>query len=209
MSVDGFKLLADAHAYLLTAVRGVGEDAWGAATPCSEWTVRQVLNHARLDQQALTMQITGNPPAGDPFSPSDAAADGGQDASPDVVTELETVLADSLKAWESARDAESVPTPMGPMPASTGAAVAALDAAVHAWDIARATGQDLPLTDAMAEGLETPAAQIVDFVRDNFGKFGPVVDVPAEAGRADRLLAFTGRNPGWAAVAAVTAVTAG
>ncbi|MFD0273521.1 TIGR03086 family metal-binding protein [Kitasatospora sp. NPDC127111] len=195
MAVDGFKLLAEAHAYLLEAVRGVPEGAWGAATPCSEWTVRQVFHHARLDQQALVMQITGDAPEGDPFQPVDALEADGRDAA----VQLEALLGAAMKAWESVREAESVRTPMGPMPAHAGTAVAALDAAVHAWDIARATGQDLPLDESMAARLEVPAGQIVDFVRDTFGKFGPTVDVPADACRADKLLAFTGRDPRWTA----------
>ncbi|MET8699725.1 TIGR03086 family metal-binding protein [Kitasatospora sp. NPDC004723] len=194
MSVDGFELLTEAHDYLLAAVRGVPEDAWGAATPCSEWTVRQVFQHARLDQLALVMQITGDAPAGDPFAPADALDGDGRDA----VAQLETALEGSMKAWESVREAGAVPTPMGPMPAQAATAVAALDAALHAWDIARATGQDRPLGESLAERLETPAAQIVEFVRTSFGKFGAVVDVPADADRAAKLLAFTGRDPLWA-----------
>lgn len=197
MSVDGFKLLADAHEYLLAAVRGVPEEAWGATTPCSEWTVRQVFHHARLDQQALTMQITGEAPEGDPFEPADVlATDGG-----DAAAQLEATLSAALKAWESGREAESVATPMGPMPAQAGAMVAALDAAVHAWDIARATGQELPLTNDMAERLEIPAGQVVEFVRQSFGKYASVVEVPADASRADKFLAFTGRDPYWSATA--------
>lgn len=195
LSVDGFKLLADAHEYLMAAVRGVPEEAWGAATPCSEWTVRQVYHHARLDQQALTMQITGQAPESDPFEPVDALAGDGAEA----VMRLEATLGAALKAWESGREAESVATPMGPMPAQAGAMVAALDAAVHAWDIARATGQDLPLTEDMAERLELPAGQVVEFVRQSFGKFAPVVEIPADASRADKFLAFTGRDPYWSA----------
>ncbi|MFJ9939939.1 TIGR03086 family metal-binding protein [Streptomyces erythrochromogenes] len=190
MTVDGFKLLADAHDYLLTAVRGVPAGAWGDPTPCTEWTVRQVLNHARLDQQALVMQITGVAPASDPFEPEDATAG-------DPVAELAAVLTATAAAWESRRDDESVPTPMGPMPAGVGAAAAALDAGIHAWDIARATGQDLPLAEEMAGALEDIAARIVDFVRDSFGKYAPPVVVPEGAGRAEKLLAFTGRDPGW------------
>ncbi|WP_405452882.1 TIGR03086 family metal-binding protein [Streptomyces erythrochromogenes] len=190
MTVDGFKLLADAHDYLLTAVRGVPAGAWGDPTPCTEWTVRQVLNHARLDQQALVMQITGVAPASDPFDPEDATAG-------DPVAELAAVLTATAAAWESRRDDESVPTPMGPMPAGVGAAAAALDAGIHAWDIARATGQDLPLAEEMAGALEDIAARIVDFVRDSFGKYAPPVVVPEGAGRAEKLLAFTGRDPGW------------
>ncbi|MFJ3881903.1 TIGR03086 family metal-binding protein [Streptomyces sp. NPDC090077] len=190
MTADGFKLLADAHAYLLTAVRGVPAGAWGDPTPCSDWTVRQVLNHARLDQQALVMQITGVAPETDPFEPEDATA-------ADPVAELAAVLEAAAAAWESGRDAESVPTPMGPMPADTGAAVAALDAGIHAWDIARATGQDLPLTEEMAGALADTVSGIVDFVRDSFGKYAPALTAPEGADRAERFLAFTGRDPHW------------
>ncbi|KOU76881.1 hypothetical protein ADK61_13780 [Streptomyces sp. XY66] len=190
MTVDGFELLADAHDFLLAAVRGVPDGAWGDPTPCSQWTVRQVLNHARLDQQALVMQITGVAPASDPFDPADAT--GG-----DPVAELAAVLEAAAAAWESRRDDESVPTPMGPMPAGVGAAAAALDAGIHAWDIARATGQDLPLTEEMAEALEDIASRLVDFVRDSFGKYAPARAVAEGAGRAERLLAFTGRDPHW------------
>ncbi|GLV91218.1 MULTISPECIES: TIGR03086 family metal-binding protein [Streptomyces] len=190
MTVDGFELLGDAHDYLLTAVRGVPDGAWGDPTPCSEWTVRQVLNHARLDQQALVMGITGVEPASDPFEPVDATGE-------KPVAELTAVLEAAAAAWESRRDDESVPTPMGPMPAGVGAAAAALDAGIHAWDIARATGQDLPLTEEMAEALEDIASRIVDFVRDSFGKYAPARAVPEGASRAERLLAFTGRDPHW------------
>ncbi|GGQ38209.1 hypothetical protein GCM10010215_72430 [Streptomyces virginiae] len=190
MTVDGFELLGDAHDYLLTAVRGVPDGAWGDPTPCSEWTVRQVLNHARLDQQALVMGITGVEPASDPFEPVDATGE-------KPVAELTAVLEAAAAAWESRRGDESVPTPMGPMPAGVGAAAAALDAGIHAWDIARATGQDLPLTEEMAEALEDIASRIVDFVRDSFGKYAPARAVPEGASRAERLLAFTGRDPHW------------
>ncbi|MGW6978420.1 TIGR03086 family metal-binding protein [Streptomyces sp. NPDC054932] len=190
MTVDGFELLAEAHDYLLAAVRGVPDGAWGDPTPCTEWTVRQVLNHARLDQQALVMQITGVAPATDPFEPADATSDR-------PVAELAAVLGEAAAAWDSGRDAESVPTPMGPMPAGMGAAAAALDAGIHAWDIARATGQDLPLTEEMAGALEDIAARIVDFVRDSFGKYAPPLATAQGATRAERLLAFTGRDPHW------------
>jgi uncharacterized protein (TIGR03086 family) len=190
-TVDGFKLLADAHGYLRAAVLGVPQDAWAKPTPCAQWTVRQVLNHARLDQQALIMQIVGVGPEGDPFEPADAL-----DADP--VARLDEVLAAATAAWDSVGpDAEKVPTPFGPVPAWQGTATAALDAAVHAWDIARATGQELPLSDELAEGLQVVADLIVDFVRDNFRKFGPALPTPEGAGAAHRLLAFTGRDPGW------------
>jgi uncharacterized protein (TIGR03086 family) len=191
-SIDGYKLLAEAHDYLRAVARGVPEGAWGNPTPCSEWTVRQVLNHARLDQQALVMQIVDTPPTGDPFEPLDEL--GG-----DPVAELEEVLASATAAWESVgRDAGNVGTPFGPVPAWLGTAAAAMDAGVHAWDIAQATGQNLPLTDELAAGLQIPADQFVEFIRTQFGKFGPAIEAADDAGSSAKLLAFMGRDPEWA-----------
>ncbi|WP_433893801.1 TIGR03086 family metal-binding protein [Streptomyces sp. CA-111067] len=187
---DGFELLAEAHAYLLAVVKGVPADGWERATPCSEWTVGQVYNHARLDQLALTMNITEVPPSSDPFEPEPAVP-------ADPVGELEAVLKQAAAAWESGRELESVATPMGPMPASAGAAVAALDAGLHAWDIARGTGQELPLGDELAAGISEMTGHVVTFVRDSFGKFGPERPADDGAGHAARLLSFTGRDPLW------------
>ena len=187
---DGFELLAEAHAYLLAAVKGVPADGWQQITPCHEWTVGQVFNHARLDQLALVMNITEVPPNGDPFEPQPAVT-------ADPVAELEAVLEQAMSAWESGRDAESVLTPMGPVSAAAGAAVAALDAGLHAWDIARGSGQDLPLGDELAAGITEQAGHVVTFVRDSFGKFGAELPVAGDAGQAAKLLAFSGRDPLW------------
>jgi hypothetical protein len=71
-NVEGIALLTRAHTYLREVVAAVPEEAWGSPTPCSEWTVRQVLNHARLDQQAYGAAITGvGRPDSDPFQPAD------------------------------------------------------------------------------------------------------------------------------------------
>ncbi|MEV1019457.1 TIGR03086 family metal-binding protein [Streptomyces sp. NPDC050264] len=189
--IDGYELLEQAHDYLRAAVRGVPADGWDRPTPCTEWTVRQVLNHARLDQQALVMRLSDTPPTGDPFTPLDVLG-------PDPVRELEEVLDAVTAAWESVgRAATDVPTPFGPVPAWLGTAAAALDAGVHAWDIARATDQPLPLTDELAAGLQVPADHFVEFVRNTFHKYAPAAPVQDGAGAAARLLAFTGRDPGW------------
>src|SRR5262249_8682866 len=56
----------------------------------------------------------------------------------------------------------TTPTPLpphAPLPAATAAGAAALDAGVHAWDIAAATGQPSPLDDDLAAQL-LPVARI-------------------------------------------------
>lgn len=191
-STDGLKILGLAHAYLRTAVAGVPADRWGAATPCDQWTVRQVLNHARLDQQAYAAAITGEGgPQSDPFQPADAL-DG------DFVQVLDDVLAKAFDAYaQLPADAAEAPTPLGPLPVWLGATAAALDAGVHAWDIAVATGQDLPLEAELAEGLSAAADQLVDRIRDAYGVYAPAVRQVEDGDRAAALLAFVGRDPRW------------
>ncbi|MBE8476521.1 TIGR03086 family metal-binding protein [Streptomyces justiciae] len=187
----GFEVLTGAHDYLREAVAGVPAGAWGAATPCSAWTARQVLNHARLDQQGYGLALTGGRPDSDPFHPEDALA-------ADPSAQLDEVLRAVEAAYAGLpADAEAVPTPLGPLPLPFAAAAAAMDAAVHAWDIAVATGQDLPLTEALAEGIRPLADRLVDHLRDSYQVFAPARQVPAGASRAESLLAFLGRDPHW------------
>jgi uncharacterized protein (TIGR03086 family) len=170
----------------------VPERAWGAPTPCSEWTVRQVLNHARLDQQAYGAAITGaDRPDSDPFRPADVLDS-------DAQTALEKVLRGVADAYaQLPAGSPAVATPLGPLPFPLAAAAAAMDAAVHAWDIAVATGQDAPLEEELAEGIRLAADRLADHLRDAYGVFAAARAVPATAGRAEALLAFLGRDPHW------------
>ncbi|MET8131750.1 TIGR03086 family metal-binding protein [Streptomyces sp. NPDC005251] len=192
-NVEGIELLTRAHDRLRGVAAGVPEGIWGAPTPCSEWTVRQVLNHARLDQQAYGAAITGTGwPDADPFHPVD-----GLEA--DATAALDKVLADVAGVYAGLpADAEEVATPLGPLPFRVAAAAAAMDAAVHAWDIAVATGQASPLDDDLAEGIRLAADRLADHLRASFGVFAAAREVPDGAGRAEALLAFLGRDPHWA-----------
>jgi uncharacterized protein (TIGR03086 family) len=187
----GLEVLVGAHDYLREVVAAVPGTAWGAPTPCTEWTARQVLNHARIDQQGYGLAITGGRPDSDPFAPADALA-------ADPSAELDEVLrmvSDTYAGLPAGAD--EVPTPLGPLPPRLAAAAAAMDAAVHAWDIAVATGQDAPLTEELAEGIWPLAERLVDHLRDSYRVFAPARKTPDGSGRADALLAFLGRDPQW------------
>ncbi|WP_327433997.1 MULTISPECIES: TIGR03086 family metal-binding protein [unclassified Streptomyces] len=191
-NVEGVELLTRAHTYLREVVAGVPEGAWGSPTPCSEWTVRQVLNHARLDQQAYGAAITGaGRPGSDPFHPADALDADAQQA-------LDKVLRDVADTYaQLPADAEEVATPLGPLPLRLAAAAGAMDAGVHAWDIAVATGQDAPLDEELAEGIWAAAERLADHLRDSFGVFAAAREVSEGQSRAEALLAFLGRDPHW------------
>ncbi len=72
-----------------------------------------------------------------------------------------------------------------------------MDAAVHAWDIAAATGQNRPLGTGLADGIRPIADQLVGQLRDAFHVFAPARETKEGYDRAEALLAFLGRDPHW------------
>jgi uncharacterized protein (TIGR03086 family) len=185
---DWQALLTASHNALLTVVVDVPADGWHRPTPCDQWTVTQVLQHAAGDQIGFAAAITGGPwPSFDPFAPSGTLEE-------NPVAFVEGALKLSAAAFAGVeRDAAEVPNPLpqGPMPAWIVAGACALDAAVHAWDIAVATDQPSPLTPAIARDLLTVANRIVEPLRA-WGAYKPALE-PSEDDTV-ALLHYLGRE---------------
>ncbi len=195
ITLTGWDVLDEARAALRAVVAEVPADGWQRPTPCTDWTALQVLQHAALDQGVWAAVIAGTQPSGeDPFAPS-----GQVDGEP--LAYAEAVLEASAPAWAVvSADGGPVPTPLpqGPMPPADAAAAAALDAAIHAWDIAAATGQASPLTPALARALTPVAKSIVEPLRQ-YGVYAAVLEPGAGADDAAALLCYLGRSPAWTA----------
>ncbi|MEU9017953.1 TIGR03086 family metal-binding protein [Actinomadura sp. NPDC048394] len=193
INVSGRPVLDTAHEALRSTVRGITATDLDRPTPCTEWTVAQVLQHATGDQLAYAASITGGPgPDFNPFTPS-----GVLDGEPLAL--LEPALTACAAAWATVdRDAAEAPVPLPPgsLAPWLGAGAAALDAAVHAWDIAVATGQEPPLTADLARELHKVATEIVEPLR-GFGAFAAAIDAPGD--EVARLLHYLGRDPAWTA----------
>src|SRR3954470_9867546 len=103
-------------------------------------------------------------------------------------------------AWASVgSDVESVRSPLPPFPTMApelAAGACALDAAIHAWDIAAATGQPSPLTVALVEQLGPAARATVEPLR-GFGYAPTLPEQPGDDAIAG-LLRYLGRGPRWA-----------
>lgn len=183
-----WKLLNAAHDALRTAVAGVPDDAWAMPTPCADWNVTQVLQHAAGDQLGYAAKVGDFPgPDANPFEPS-----GELDSTPADL--LEPALEAAVTAFGAVEPgAEDVPVPLPPFSMSAELAVgaAALDAAIHAWDIATATGQPSPVDAALAAELRPVAEAIVEPLR-GFA-YAAAIEPAAGADELTSLVNYLGR----------------
>jgi uncharacterized protein (TIGR03086 family) len=80
------------------------------------------------------------------------------------------------------------------MPGAVVAGIFTNDEFAHAWDVAKATGQDTNLNPSMAEACLAAAHQFITPERRAPGLFDAEKTVPSGASAADRLAAFMGRT---------------
>jgi len=190
--VTSWTVLDEAHRALRDAAAAVPSDAWDRATPCAQWTVAQVLQHAAGDQQGYAATITGEGwPTENPFEPSGHLAG-------DPVALVEQATRAAALAWSTIpADGPDVttPLPVGPLAPWVGAGACALDAAVHAWDIAVATGRPSPLTPELAAALHEAAVIFVEPLRAF--AYAPVLPPEEGDGPVEALLRYLGRSPTW------------
>ncbi|MER7275458.1 TIGR03086 family metal-binding protein [Dactylosporangium sp. NPDC000244] len=194
-------VLDEAHLALRTTVAGVRPGDWTRPTPCSQWNVAQVLQHAAGDQLGYAASITGSGwPTFDPFAPT-----GHLDTAGSPADFADEAMRASVAAWATvAQDATEVATPLpqGKLPGWLGAGACALDAAVHAWDIALATDQPSPLTNALSCDLLKVARELVEPLRA-WGAYAAVLPADPSDDDTATLLRYLGRDPRWTAESAV------
>ena len=192
-----FPVLTTSLDLLRRTAAGVPVSRLDDPTPCSAWTVAQVLLHAAGDQLAWASFVgTGTLPSYDPFAPPHRLDGGAAEA---VAEAVEAAAGSAAEVWATVDPAaESVRTPLPPVPAMAphlAAAACALDAAVHAWDVAVATGQPSPLDVELAGQLMPAALATAEPLRG----FAYATALPAQAGddAVAALLRYLGRDPGW------------
>jgi uncharacterized protein (TIGR03086 family) len=182
-----FDGLARASTAVGDLIDRIPADRWTAPTPCTEWTVRDVVDHlvgmnlvfvAMLEESPMPERGAdrlGTDPAG-AFRRSVAAL---QTAArrPGVLERSRTTAVGAATGEERLR-------------------WRIVDLLVHGWDLAQATGAGLELPDDLAEQALTFArAQLPDQPRA--GRFDDPQPVADTAPAIDRLAAVTGRRVPW------------
>lgn len=170
----------------------VTDDQLAAPTPCSEYTLGQLIDHVGGLAVAFTAAATKdyeNPPA---HVPTVRDADWRS-----AIARQLAALADAWRrpeAWQGMTRAGGVD-----LPADVACTVAMNELVVHGWDVARASGQSF---DPDPDDLDACVGFVSLFSgpgkeEDRGDAFGPVVDVPADAPLLDRLIGMNGRDPAW------------
>lgn len=156
---------------------------WDAPTPVPEWRARDIVGH-------LTTWLPGFLEAGGVHLPT-----GGSD-DPVAAWHTQDEAVRTLLA-ERGEEPFTHPYAGGPRPlAETIGTFYTPDVFMHSWDLARASGQDDTLDpDLCAELLGMEADE--ERIRAS-GQFGVRQPVAADADAQTRLIAFIGRDPGWA-----------
>ena len=185
---QGARLLEPSISYALGAVLAVTPELLPGPTPCRGWDLRMLLRHAC---ESLTAFGEGTETGHVGLDP--AAEDG--DLAADPARAFRDRAGQLLDAWTSPGHQRQVIEIAGcPLAASVMAAAAALEVAVHGWDISRACGQRRPIPSALATSLLAVAPALVPEARRH-PLFAAPVTVPATAGPSDQLAAFLGRAP--------------
>jgi uncharacterized protein (TIGR03086 family) len=178
MATDTLERYREASSWALDKVKGA-TDQLDAATPCDEWDVRALLNHM-LDTQRYFL-ASGRGEDASPPSPAPP-----QVLSDDPVKDFSSVHADMLDVFSDPAIVENTGAALG---------IAFSDELLHGWDLARATGQDATMPEGLAEAAyETVHGKFTEEQRK--GVFKPEIPVGDDATAQQRLLAYTGRDPG-------------
>jgi|SRR5687767_6501381 len=170
-------------------IGGIRPEQLDAPTPCEGWKVRDVLEHVIGGNHFFAAAAAGEaPPTGDG---SDIVGD-------DPANAYEQGRKRALDAWRQPGVAERIVTlPIGDIPGSMAMVIHFVDHLVHAWDVAKATGQDTALDPELAEAAHRMMeGRIPEQLRtgDN-APFGPEVPWAEDAPPHERLVAYLGRTP--------------
>ena len=169
-------------------VQAISEDQWDGDTPCTEWSVRDLVNHVVNEDRWVKPLIEGKT-----IAEVGSALDG-------------DLLGDDPKgAWKEAAE-ESIGAAssegaltatchvsFGDIPGEEYLSQVLSDNVVHSWDLARGVGADDRLDTELVDFTHAYLAPQIEAWR-SAGAVGPALEVPDDADAQTKLLAMMGRK---------------
>jgi uncharacterized protein (TIGR03086 family) len=185
MTDAGLGDLHDAGAALAQLVAGVGEDQWTAPTPCTEWTVAELVVHVTMGNRISTALLRGQERPG----PAEQAP----------VDQLRPAFERSMAELQQAFGApgaleQTVTLPIGDIPGTAALDLRVTELLVHGWDLGQATGQDLAAPERAVQRALAFSREFVHRIPPGRQPFAASQAVPEDAPALDRLVALLGRE---------------
>lgn len=170
-------------------VRKIQSHQWDNPTPCTDWSVRDLVNHLVAEQRWAPWLLDGA-----------TLADVGDQFDGDILGE------DPVSTWREAstlaRDAWTAPQAASGEVYVTGGMIPAeeygwqmtLDLTIHAWDLARGIGTEEALDPDLVEATYAVVAPQVPSLQ-GIGIFAPPQPVAEDAADQAKMLGLLGRRP--------------
>lgn len=168
-------------AVLVHVLHGIAKEDESKQTPCREFDVAALTDHL---MNSIT-SIGGM--AGAEFPE--------RDKSDSVERQVVLAARPAVDAWHRHGLEGNVPFRSGEAPAKMMAGILSLEFLVHAWDYAKATGREVKAPDSLSDYVLGLAKTIITPGGRTAVGFDDPIDVAADAGALDRLIAYTGRQP--------------
>jgi len=174
--IDRYEEAANGFTARLDAVT---DDQWASPTPCTDWDVRELVDHVITIQRQIP---EGLGVTGDDGADAQATWKAVHESALTVLHEP-GVLERTMRGMRG----NEVPVEMALIPRLS-------DLHVHTWDLARATGGDERLSPEVA-AIVLERLKPNDEALRKSGSFGPKVEPPPDADAQVELLCFLGRRP--------------
>ncbi|MEN3356045.1 MAG: hypothetical protein V7637_27 [Mycobacteriales bacterium] len=182
-----FDDLARASAVMGDLIDGIAADEWSAPTPCTEWSVRDVVSHLVGMNLVFVAMFEDGP------MPERGVDRLGADPAGAYRRSAAALQAAAARPGVLRR---SQATPVGVATGAERLRWRIADLLTHSWDLVQATGVAAKLPDDLVESALTfVRAQLPSQPRA--GRFADPRPTPDNAPAIDRLAAFTGRPVPW------------
>lgn len=169
-------------------VQEVRPDQWGDATPCTEWNVRQLVNHVAVENLWVPPLLAGRT-----IADVGTAYDGDQLGDDPAAAWSGALAAAKGAVLEPGAADRTVHLSYGDERAGEYLLQLFADHLIHGWDLARAIDGDTELPADLVDECSAYFARMEETYR-KMGAVAARVDVPAGADAQTRLLAAFGRS---------------
>jgi uncharacterized protein (TIGR03086 family) len=178
-------MLRQANVVFMGILANVTPDQMNLPTVNEDWDVRALINHLVAGNQWMAELVK----TGDAPRPSGDAI-GDRDPKEAYAASWQTLIAALEEPGVLDR---TVQMPFGEVPAGAAVVLRFGDTLAHAWDLAKATGQNTDLAPELCEAALAMAQQRLEGQIRGTGRFKEEVPVPADACAADRLAGYLGK----------------